>query len=160
MVARIDDAGPPPPLPGVSVGAWDSTTPAEIHQVMVRAYAGGGGEVGPYEAWRTWFTGDDEFDPSTCFVAHEEGAVAGVCLCWSSAFVKDLCVDPAAQGRGIGAHLLRTAMATFAGRGLGEVSLKVEADNARAIRLYERCGFTPAPPPSRPSVPGTGDGSQ
>jgi ribosomal protein S18 acetylase RimI-like enzyme len=36
---------------------------------------------------------------------------------------------------------LRSALATFAARGVDAVELKVHADNAGAIRLYERVGL-------------------
>lgn len=155
MVARIDGAGSPPPLAGIAVGGWASASPRELHHVMERAYARGGGVVAPFDEWYPWFSGDPEFDPTTCFVAHSADGVSGVCLCWSSVFVKDLCVHPDAQRRGVGEHLLRTAMATFAFRGEREIALKVESGNARAIRLYERCGFRPSPAPTGPAVPGT-----
>lgn len=47
-----------------------------------------------------------------------------------------------AAGRGIGAGLLRQAMAWAAARGLHRLELTVMAHNTRAIRLYERMGFT------------------
>jgi RimJ/RimL family protein N-acetyltransferase len=47
-----------------------------------------------------------------------------------------------AVGRGIGTGLLRHAQAWAAGRGLHRLELTVMAHNARAIRLYERMGFT------------------
>ncbi len=47
-----------------------------------------------------------------------------------------VCVDPALRGRGIGAELIRRAMA----RCKGQIKLHVEYDNP-AKRLYERLGF-------------------
>ena len=47
-----------------------------------------------------------------------------------------VCVDPALRGRGIGAELIRRAMA----RCKGKIKLHVEYDNP-AKRLYERLGF-------------------
>jgi RimJ/RimL family protein N-acetyltransferase len=47
-----------------------------------------------------------------------------------------------AAGRGIGAGLLRQARDWAAGHGLHRLELTVMAHNTRAIRLYERMGFT------------------
>jgi RimJ/RimL family protein N-acetyltransferase len=47
-----------------------------------------------------------------------------------------------AAGRGTGTELLRQAKAWAAARGLHRLELTVMARNARAIRLYERMGFS------------------
>jgi RimJ/RimL family protein N-acetyltransferase len=47
-----------------------------------------------------------------------------------------------AAGRGTGTELLRQAQAWAAARGLHRLELTVMAHNTRAIRLYERTGFT------------------
>jgi RimJ/RimL family protein N-acetyltransferase len=47
-----------------------------------------------------------------------------------------------AAGRGTGTELLRQAKAWAAARGLHRLELTVMAHNTRAIRLYERMGFT------------------
>lgn len=47
-----------------------------------------------------------------------------------------------AAGRGIGAALLRRAKEWAAAHGLHRLELTVMAHNDRAIRLYERMGFT------------------
>lgn len=56
-------------------------------------------------------------------------------------------VDSAAQGRGLGALLTLAGlhyMATLTpdGRGLDEVELYVEGDNAAALNTYSKLGFT------------------
>jgi mycothiol synthase len=53
-------------------------------------------------------------------------------------------VSPAAQGMGLGRVLTLTGLHHLAGRGLEEVILYVEADNAPAIAVYEGLGFTHA----------------
>ncbi|TYP89547.1 mycothiol synthase [Blastococcus xanthinilyticus] len=50
-------------------------------------------------------------------------------------------VDPAAQGMRLGRALTDLGLAHLRGRGLGEVLLYVEEDNAAAVRLYEGRGF-------------------
>lgn len=49
-------------------------------------------------------------------------------------------VGPAAQGHGVGARLLRAALAWFAERA-ERVHVKTQAVNYRALRMYERGGF-------------------
>jgi RimJ/RimL family protein N-acetyltransferase len=51
--------------------------------------------------------------------------------------------DPAELGRGLGSEAVRLALAyAFTELALHRVSARVLADNARAIRCYEKCGFT------------------
>jgi mycothiol synthase len=54
-------------------------------------------------------------------------------------------VSPAAQGRGLGKILTLTGLHHLRDRGLAEVILYVEADNAPAIAVYAGLGFTHAP---------------
>jgi mycothiol synthase len=51
-------------------------------------------------------------------------------------------VDPAAQGRRLGAALTLAGLHYLRGRGLDDVLLYVEADNHAAVRVYEKLGFT------------------
>ena len=51
---------------------------------------------------------------------------------------------PHAQGQGLGASLLAAFTALALQRGIGRAFLQVEADNAPALALYRRFGFTTA----------------
>jgi mycothiol synthase len=51
-------------------------------------------------------------------------------------------VDPSAQGRHLGGALTAAGLAYLRDRGLPTVLLYVEGDNAAAIRVYEKLGFT------------------
>ncbi len=53
-------------------------------------------------------------------------------------------ISPDAQGGGLGKLLTLTGLHHLAGRGLDEVILYVESDNAPAVAVYERLGFTHA----------------
>ncbi len=50
-------------------------------------------------------------------------------------------VDPQAQGRGLGATLTLVGLHHLAKRGADTVMLYVEADNAAAVKTYQRLGF-------------------
>jgi ribosomal protein S18 acetylase RimI-like enzyme len=56
-------------------------------------------------------------------------------------FVKNLVVDAAFRGRGLGGSLLTSALEEFARRGSAWVDLETEADNATAQSLYRQLGF-------------------
>lgn len=98
-----------------------------------------------FEEWWEEFSGDSEFDPALCFLVVGQGRLAGVALCWTSAFLKDLAVHPDARRLGLGENLLRQVFRTFRTKGASAVDLKVEAGNAHAIRLYERAGMYRVP---------------
>jgi [ribosomal protein S18]-alanine N-acetyltransferase len=66
---------------------------------------------------------------------------AGLVRSGAEADVQTIAVAPAAQGRGVGARLLRELLAEAAGRGCTSMMLEVRADNAAAVALYERFGF-------------------
>lgn len=51
-------------------------------------------------------------------------------------------VDPSEQGHGLGLVLAVAGLRHLRALGLGAAMLYVEADNAAALRLYERLGFT------------------
>ena len=54
-------------------------------------------------------------------------------------------IAPGAQGGGLGKLLTLTGLHHLASRGLGQVILYVESDNAPAVAVYSRLGFTHAP---------------
>src|SRR5262245_60866752 len=93
---------------GFDVPEWRDADALEVHTLLVDSYRDGGGEVAEYDVWRPWFVGDAEFDAAACRLARSaEGELAGVVLCWSSAFIKDLCVAERFRRRGLGEALVR-----------------------------------------------------
>jgi GNAT superfamily N-acetyltransferase len=93
------------------------------------------------------FPGCGTFFKPGSFVAYDlaTGWLVGIVL---TSFVRDevghitqLCVIPAAKGKGLGYELLRQAIAALRLHGARRISLTVTAANSEAIQLYERCGF-------------------
>jgi ribosomal-protein-alanine N-acetyltransferase len=77
-------------------------------------------------------------------VAEDGGEVvgyAGLATSGREADVQTVAVSPDAQGRGLGRMLLDALVARAARDGATTLLLEVRADNAAAIRLYERTGF-------------------
>lgn len=112
-----------------------------LHSLLVGAYRHGEGGVADLPTWTAQMTGDEEYDPALWTLAEANDRLVGAVLCWTSGFVKDLVVQEAWRGRGLGEALLRHALHTFAARGAQAVELKVHADNSPAIRLYHRVGM-------------------
>ncbi len=139
-----DDIAPPRWPAGYASRTLLPTDALDVHGLLRAAYAQGAG-VPDFAEWWPVLSGDPEFDPDLCFLVSGNGRVAGVALCWTSAFLKDLAVHPFAQGQGVGANLLLQVFQTFRRRGASHVDLKVEAGNSRAIRLYERAGMYRVP---------------
>jgi RimJ/RimL family protein N-acetyltransferase len=76
----------------------------------------------------------------------EGGVVLGYGMLrgWDAGFAVPslgIALGPAARGRGLGRLVMQLLHATAARRGARRVRLKVVPDNARAIRLYEACGY-------------------
>lgn len=126
---------------GVALRSFTIDDAEQLHSLLAHAYRHGGGSVTDLATWIASMTGDEEYDPRLWTLAQNDGLLIGSALCWTSGFVKDLVVHEAWRGRGLGEALMRHALEIFAARGAPAVELKVHADNASAIRLYERVGM-------------------
>jgi mycothiol synthase len=85
------------------------------------------------------------FDPAGLLVAPDGDRLLG--FHWTKQHSPELGevyvvgIDPAAQGRGLGKLLTLAGLHHLAGRGVREVLLYVESDNAPAIAVYSGLGF-------------------
>jgi ribosomal protein S18 acetylase RimI-like enzyme len=126
---------------GIVLSQYRPELAAAVHHLMELGYQEGGGRVPALEVWQQRFETDPEYDPALCFIALDADGIAGVCQCWTSAYIKNLAVHPRAQRLGLGRALLLQAFHVFQQRREGFVDLKVLEDNLRALRLYESAGM-------------------
>jgi ribosomal protein S18 acetylase RimI-like enzyme len=121
---------------------FNTTNSRDCCELMNRAYGTSYGNTPQaYETWWTTLVADPEYDPDLMFVAFSNGAVIGLCHCWSVPFVKDLVVAEGWRRRGLGTALLTLALQTFAARGATSIDLKTDIENETAQSLYKRLGF-------------------
>ena len=93
----------------------------------------------------------DWFDKDGFFLAERDGELIG--FHWTKVTTEGsehvgevyvVGVDPAAQGLGLGSALTRLGLVHLQRRGIRAVDLYVEGDNAPALAVYRRLGFTDA----------------
>jgi [ribosomal protein S18]-alanine N-acetyltransferase len=77
------------------------------------------------------------------YVAEQDGAVVG----WAARegardYISDVWIDPHYQGRGYGRALVLHVCRLISAEGHALARIHTHARNIRAIRLYERCGFS------------------
>jgi aminoglycoside 6'-N-acetyltransferase len=91
-----------------------------------------------------------EDESTTLWVVVEDGEEIGLVQAWEEPDPEyrhagiDIALHPAWHGRGLGADTVRTvARHLIADRGHHRITIDPAADNARAIRTYERIGFRP-----------------
>lgn len=140
-------AAPPAQLTppnGITLRTYTDADAHDVRELLDAAYTGWDETYLPFahDDWLAFMTDHDSFDPTCWFLAEQNGELAGVCLTWKEGWIKDIAVEPAARGRGLGETLLRHAFVRLYGRGVRRVGLKVDAHNpTSALRLYERVGM-------------------
>lgn len=126
--------------PGITI---DSMTRKDIATVLPYEEQLFGSEQWSAESYR-----DELADRRhrTYLVARDDaGALVGwggVLVVGATAQILTLGTVPAAQGRGVGQALLSVLLQRARAAGAEETLLEVRVDNAAAIRLYQRNGFT------------------
>lgn len=135
-----DDLCEPRWADGFSVRTVEPGDAQDIHALFSLVFAD---TPQPFEAWWSTVSGDDEFDPNCFFVVHDqEGKLVASALAWTSAYLKDLAVYPAARRNGLAEALFWQVLALFKERGATHVDLKTDtSDYADAVRLYRRLGM-------------------
>jgi ribosomal protein S18 acetylase RimI-like enzyme len=135
------EAGPSAWPKGFTLRTFEPADAGEVHALLTRVFDDGAD--GPFDEWWARISGDAEFDPKLFFLVHDAaGRLVAVALAWTSAFVRDLAVDPGARRLGLGEALMRHVFAVFQARGAAHVDLKTDLVlNADAARLYRRLGM-------------------
>ena len=83
-------------------------------------------------------------NPSTCFVAEKNGAIAGAILGGHDGRRGTICrlaVDEQEKRQGIGGALVKAALAALHDEGINKVWLVAFADNAQGNAFWEKRGF-------------------
>jgi mycothiol synthase len=124
---------------------------AELLRVNNAAFAWHPEQGGWTEADIAERRGESWFDPDGLFLAFDEPTGRLLGFHWTKVHNSDLGevyvvgIDPAAQGRGLGAALTLVGLHHLAGAltasSLPSVMLYVEADNSAAVKTYSRLGF-------------------
>lgn len=134
------------PAPGIRTYAGPGDD-AELLRVNNAAFSWHPEQGGWTEADIEERRGESWFDPAGLFLAYEGSRLLG--FHWTKVHgptlgeVYVVGVDPAAQGRGLGAELTLRGLHHLADR-LGpeaDVTLYVEGDNTAAVKTYRRLGF-------------------
>ena len=84
-------------------------------------------------------------NPSTCFVAEEEGRIVGAVLAGHDGrrgHISHTAVDSAFRRRGIGGQLVAHTMAALEQEGITKVNLVVFSRNETGNAFWESMGFT------------------
>ena len=119
--------------------------PVSLHALAEREY-GRFREVPWHQRKLADIDADLAADPQGVFVALETGEVVGFVTTRCDAAtgigrIYNLAVDPARQGRGLGAALLRCALDHLRERGMGHAAIETIVGNVAGERLYPRLGF-------------------
>ena len=102
----------------------------------------------PHRFSRSYIRQLIEQPDAATWIAEQEQSIGGFGIVeWSReideivAYIQTLEVLPEGRGQGVGGELLRCMEDSASKAGASTIWLHVDAENAAAIRLYERCGF-------------------
>ena len=150
MRRPLSELPPAPTREGVTIRTYEgSADDAELLRVNNAAFSWHPEQGGWTEADVAQRRDEAWFDPAGLFLAFDATSGRLLGFHWTKVHgptlgeVYVVGVDPAAQGRGLGAALTLVGLAHLA-KTLGAdatVMLYVEGDNAAAVKTYERIGF-------------------
>ena len=84
-------------------------------------------------------------NPETCFVAEEDGNIAGVIIAGNDGrrgYIYHTAVNPDYRRRGIGSELVDKALNALKSLGINKVALVVFSRNENGNAFWEKVGFT------------------
>jgi mycothiol synthase len=145
-----DDLAEPLWPVGISVRTMQPPEERRIYEAATEAFADHWDfHPQPFEQWRSYAFGRENFDPELVWLAEEEGELAGLSLnVWHFSgdprfgWIEVLGVRPRWRRRGLATALLQQSFRDFSSRGATRVGLGVDAENTTgAVRLYERVGM-------------------
>jgi mycothiol synthase len=134
---------------GVTVRGYTETDADELLRVNAAAFASHPEQGAMDAANLAERMAEPWFDPAGLLLAADGDRLLG--FHWTKQHspalgeVYVVGIDPAAQGRGLGKLLTLAGLHHLAGRGVDEVLLYVESDNAPAVAVYAGLGFGHAP---------------
>lgn len=144
-VMRRDMSEPLPPYDASRVRSYLPEDADEVVRVNAAAFAHHPEQGSMDAANLAERMAEPWFDPAGLLVAPDGDRVLG--FHWTKQHSPDLGevyvvgIDPSAQGRGLGKLLTLAGLHHLADRGVTEVLLYVESDNAPAIAVYSGLGF-------------------
>jgi ribosomal protein S18 acetylase RimI-like enzyme len=115
-----------------------------IYQTVQRAFERVDDEEPTFEQWRTHMIRSDIYDPDLWFLAVTREEIVGTCLgikYEAEGWIRQFGVVPDWRNMGIATALLQYSFLIFREHGYSRVGLGMEADNQRAICLYEQVGM-------------------
>jgi ribosomal protein S18 acetylase RimI-like enzyme len=140
----LPDVSPPA---GAVLVPWTREHDAEIRVAYNDAFRDRGFAGFDEADWAgETFSAQDGFRADLSFLAFAGGVLAGFCLCEESdgadtGWIDTVGVRPPHRGRGIASAMVVRSMQAMQAAGLVYAALRVNDDNARARRLYERLNF-------------------
>ncbi|WP_231263094.1 mycothiol synthase [Nocardioides alpinus] len=133
---------------GVTIRSYRDTDAAAVVAVNAAAFAHHPEQGAMDEDNLARRMAEPWFDPAGLLVAEDDSGILG--FHWTKQHDAQLGevyvvgVAPGAQGRGLGRVLTLAGLHHLTGLGVDEVLLYVESDNAPAVAVYSRLGFTHA----------------
>ena len=97
--------------------------------------------------YETWIENESKGLSDAVFVIKKKGDIVGFITCrilskHKEGLISLIAVSQSAHGQGYGTDLVHHALDWFTTQGISAVRVITQGRNIKALRLYERCGFT------------------